>query len=170
MEDRVHGETLRIYLNDHLALARGAEELAERCREENHGTDLGRFLSAIAGGFRDDQEAIREMLKAGRWRENAVKEAMAWLLEKAGRLKPNDRLIGYSDLSRVEELQALVLALQSMESFWDVLEVEEVATPAGLPVPSLVERREWAAQKRRETAALCRAAAVKAFLRADPLP
>ena len=38
-----------------------------------------------------------------------VKDAGGWVAEKLGRLKPNNRLLGYSPLSRVLELEGLLI-------------------------------------------------------------
>jgi hypothetical protein len=50
-----------------------------------------------------------------------VKPAGAWLLEKAGRLKLNGQLRGYSPLSPLVELEGLEAGVSGKRSLWQVL-------------------------------------------------
>jgi hypothetical protein len=50
-----------------------------------------------------------------------VKNGAAWLSEKAGRLKLNGQLRGYSDLSRVVELEGLCVGVEGKASMWAAL-------------------------------------------------
>lgn len=45
-----------------------------------------------------------------------------WLLEKVGRLKFNDSLVRYSDLSRLLELETLAALAQERIALWDNLD------------------------------------------------
>jgi len=51
-----------------------------------------------------------------------AKQFVAWTAEKAGRLKLNGRLLGYSPLSRVEELEALRLGVTGKRMLWIALD------------------------------------------------
>lgn len=50
-----------------------------------------------------------------------VKDTAAWTLEKLGRLKPNNRLLGYSPLSRLIEIEGLVLGVTGKLALWEAL-------------------------------------------------
>lgn len=123
MENRLQlkEELLRIYINDHLALAVGASALAKRCRKNNLDSELGRFLDRLINELQEDEEAMRSLIKRIHGSESRAKELTAWLLEKAGRLKLNHEIFRYSDLSRVEELEALILAFHGLQTFWNCL-------------------------------------------------
>src|SRR5215211_1878305 len=89
---------LSTYLNDHLAGATVGVELARRALGSNEGTELGAFLERLSGEIEEDRDtllAVMDRLDIGRDR---VKVAAGWLGEKVGRLKPNNRLFGYSPL------------------------------------------------------------------------
>jgi len=47
-----------------------------------------------------------------------AKQLAGWTGEKLGRLKPNGRFVSYSPLSRVVELEALLLLLDGNASLW----------------------------------------------------
>ena len=51
-----------------------------------------------------------------------IKPAIGWLREKLGRLKPNGQLRGYSPLSRVVELELLLLGITGKLRLWALLD------------------------------------------------
>ncbi len=119
-------DRLTIYLNDHLAGAAFGRELARRALSENAGTEFEPFLRELAAEIEQDQretEALRDRLGVPRDR---IKATGGWLAEKAGRLKLNDRLRGYSPLSRLLELEALTGGVHAKLSLWRSL--RELAT------------------------------------------
>jgi hypothetical protein len=112
---------LRIYLNDHLAGSAGALALARRVLGSNPSGDLGRFLAALVEQFADEHaalERIRETLGLAR---NPAKQTAARVAVSAGRMKLNGRLRGYSDLSRVLELDGLLLCVEAKRGVWTTL-------------------------------------------------
>lgn len=111
---------LRIYLNDHLALSLGELELARRCAGSNPG-ELGDFLNSIEPELIADRRIIEEMLRRVDGIPNMVKEGLAWLAEKFGRLKLNDGLLDYTPLSRLLELDTLDAAAYARCCFWENL-------------------------------------------------
>jgi hypothetical protein len=110
-----------IYLNDHLAGAQAGLELAERCLENNRGTPLGSALERVISEIEEDRAVLESIMDAMEVRTNPAKQAMAWMAEKAGRLKLNASLTGYSDLSRVLELEALCLGIEGKHELWSSL-------------------------------------------------
>jgi hypothetical protein len=54
-------------------------------------------------------------------RKKRVRLAVAAATEAAGRLKPNGRLVGYSPLSRVIELEALTIGITGKLELWQSL-------------------------------------------------
>ena len=116
-------DLLPIYLNDHLAGATVGCELARRAAGSNKGTELGDFLSDFAAEVESHRAQLEDvMMRLGVSRDQ-FKIAAGWLGEKAGRLKLNGRLLEYSPLSRVVELEALIIASQGRESLWRALAV-----------------------------------------------
>jgi hypothetical protein len=112
---------LGIYLNDHLAGSTGGVEMARRTRDSNRGTEFGEPLAAICAEIEADRaslEAVMAELGVGRSR---FKPALGWLAEKAGRLKPNGSLLQCSPLSRVIELETLLLGVTGKLRLWRLL-------------------------------------------------
>jgi hypothetical protein len=116
-------ELLPIYLNDHLAGATVGSELAHRAAASNAGTELGDFLDGFAAEVDAHRAQLEDVMARLDVHSDPFKIAGGWLAEKAGRLKLNGRLFDYSPLSRVVELESLILASQGRESLWRSLAV-----------------------------------------------
>lgn len=112
---------LAIYLNDHLTAATGARELARRAERSNHGTRYGSFLRRLVREIDEDRSALFEIMRRLGIRIDRLKVIGGWGAEKLGRLKLNGRLIGYSPLSRLVELEALTLGVSGKLGLWRVL-------------------------------------------------
>jgi hypothetical protein len=93
-------------------------------------------------------------------RRDVVKDAAAWMAEKVGRLKLNGRLVGYSDLSRLVELEGLSLGVEGKLAMWRNLSrireryaaleetnIEELIQRAEAQRRELEEARQEAAEK-----------------------
>src|SRR5437764_5880775 len=113
---------LGIYLNDHLAGAVGGLELARRAATANRSNDYGAFLSELAGEIEADLHALENIMDKLEVGRDHVKLLTAWTAEKIGRLKLNGRLLGYSPLSRVLELEVLCLGVEGKLSLWRALQ------------------------------------------------
>lgn len=135
---------LAIYLNDHLAGATAGSELARRAAASNRGTSYAPFLEDLANQIDEDRASLLAAMRTLKIRVDPLKVAGAWGAEKLGRLKLNGRLLGYSPLSRVVELEALALGVHGKLAMWRSLEALEPALglPAGIDLPKLAGRAE----------------------------
>jgi hypothetical protein len=131
---------LSTYLNDHLAGSTVGVELSRRAAKNNEGTELGTFLEGLATEIDEDRETLRAVMDRLDVKKDRVKVAAGWTGEKAGRLKPNNRLFSYSPLSRLIELEGLALGVEGKRSLWQVL--SELAEPrlAEFDFEQLIER------------------------------
>ena len=119
---------LGIYLNDHWAGSTAGRELAKRAAGSNSDNELGGFLEGIRAEIEEDRDTLREVMRALDVGEDRVKTIAAWVAERAGRLKLNGSLTGYSPLSRLVELEGLALGIDGKRSLWRSLgELEDPA-------------------------------------------
>ena len=116
---------LRIYLQDHLAGSTGGVELARRARGANEGSPYGEPLAKLADDIEADRRSLESIMDDLGFGADRAKNIGFWVAEKAGRLKLNGRLTGYSPLSRVVELEGLVTGVNGKRSLW--LNLIEVA-------------------------------------------
>jgi hypothetical protein len=112
---------LHIYINDHLAGATVGVEVAKRCLSNNTGTPLGQFLDRFLIEITEDRITVESVLAATGGKRDSFKPALAWMAEKAGRLKLNGQLRGYSPLSRLEELESLGAGVEAKRAMWIAL-------------------------------------------------
>jgi hypothetical protein len=113
-----HDRLVGIYLRDHLAGSVAALELVERAARSNETNALGEFLTSLHEEIRADQETLLGVMKTLGVGPSRVKNGLAWTVEKAGRLKLNGRLTGYSPLSRLIELEGLITGINGKLSLW----------------------------------------------------
>jgi hypothetical protein len=142
-------DRLSIYLNDHLAGATAGANLARRAAVNNRSTDYGDVLDAVADEIEQDRETLVEVMRRLSVGQDRIKVALAWGAEQASRLKPNGELLGYSPLSRLEELEALSLGVEGKLAMWRTLRRTHGDDPRlrGVDLDALVERAR--SQRRR---------------------
>jgi hypothetical protein len=114
-------ELLGIYLNDHLAGAAGGAELARRLAESHRDTAAADDLAWLAEQVAEDRETLIRLMTQLDIARSRYKEPVAWLAEKAGRLKPNGHLLGRSPLSSVVELEGMTLGVTGKLTGWRTL-------------------------------------------------
>jgi hypothetical protein len=157
---------LAIYLNDHLAGATGGLELVKRAAGSNEGTELGAFLEHLSAEIRADRESLVEVMDRLDVSRDRMKVTGGWLAEKAGRLKLNGQLLGYSPLSRLVELEGLHIGINGKLSCWQSLRQANAPELADFDLDRLIDRAEHQLSElephRREAAAAAFAESVKA--------
>jgi hypothetical protein len=112
---------LKTYLQDHHAGATVGVELARRAAGSNSGNEYGPELERLAAEIAEDREALERAMELLEVKPSTVKDAAGWTAEKFGRLKPNNSLLSYSPLSRVVELEGLVIGVTGKLSLWEAL-------------------------------------------------
>jgi hypothetical protein len=115
-------DPLGIYLQDHLAGATFGLELVERAQRNNEGTEFDDSLGTLAEEIRRDREALLDVMRDIGARPSRLKVAAAWASEKARRVKPNGRLVGYTPLARIEEFESLAIGIAGKRALWHLLE------------------------------------------------
>jgi hypothetical protein len=158
----VNRELLAIYLDDHHAGAVGGLELAKRAAANNPKGELGHFLAELVRDLENDQQALRQLMDELGVRWKTPKAAAGWLAEKAGRLKLNGRLVGYSPLSRVVELEGLLVGSRGRLSLLRTL--KSVVSAERAETFNLAERAERAVAHTRALEHFRVAASEEAFL------
>jgi hypothetical protein len=85
------------------------------------GTELGAYLETLAREIEADHEALLALMERHEIGTDRLKVATGWAAEKAGRLKLNGRLTRYSPISRLVEVEGLLLAVQGKLAAWRAL-------------------------------------------------
>jgi hypothetical protein len=148
---------LPIYLNDHLAGSTAALELVRRALRSNSQNEYGPPLARLAAEIEEDRKTLLSIMAGLGVGSDRAKLLAAWAAEKVGRLKLNGRLLGYSPLSRLMELEVLLLGVTGKLALWRALdqlaphdprldrgELERLMERAGGQLEEIQELRERA--------------------------
>jgi hypothetical protein len=112
---------LGVYLNDHLAGATAGLELARRIARSPDRPYVKDTMRRIVTEVAEDRTALLDIMRSIGVPVRHYKVCAGWVAEKAGRFKPNGRLVGRSPLSSVEELEALRLGVVGKAAGWRTL-------------------------------------------------
>ncbi len=152
---------LGIYLSDHRAGATGGLALVRRMAAAHEGSSWAECLRALHDEISQDAAALEALARANGVPARApLKEALATVLERVGRLKLNGRLVRRSPLSDVLETEALLAGIDAKASLWRALGAAGVRLPGPL---SLTELGARAMRQRDVVGELHRDAARRAF-------
>jgi len=117
----VNEKLLRIYLQDHHAGSTTGLELARRIHGSNKGNEYGTAMAKIVDEVAADKKSLESIMDDLGFGGDRIKDIGAWALEKAGRLKMNGQISGYSPLSRVVELEGLMTGITGKIGLWVAL-------------------------------------------------
>ena len=153
---------LRIYLQDHHAGSTAGLELARRVRGNNKGNEYGETMATVVDEIAADRKALESIMDELGFGTDKIKDIGGWALEKAGRLKLNGQITGYSPLSRVVELEGLVTGITGKISLWLAL-LQIAPEEPRLDAARLERLRERAESQRATVEELRERAAREAF-------
>jgi hypothetical protein len=110
-----------IYLNDHLAGSTGGVDLIRRIAKAERNWVGAAALQRLAEEIEQDRKTLLELMKTLDVPVSLVKTWIGWAGEKVGRLKFNGALLRRSPLSRVLELEAMMLGVEGKAAAWRTL-------------------------------------------------
>jgi hypothetical protein len=139
---------LAIYINDHLAGATLGVELARRLRSSNRGdAEMGQPLARICKEIEADRDTLAQLMERLGIDPDPVKPVLARVAERLGRLKLNGRILGYSPLSRVLELEVLSGLVGGKLQLWNALEQTFGESLEGFDFHALASRADSQGQR-----------------------
>ena len=110
-----------VYLNDHLAGAMLGTDLADQIQSESGGTALGELMASLAPEIEQDRQTLIELMQQLDSSKNPVKQATAWVAEKASRAKFKGLTSGEPELGTFMALETLVLGVRGKACMWIAL-------------------------------------------------
>jgi hypothetical protein len=140
MADKAMG----VYLNDHLAGAMLGTHLAEQIRSRNQGTPLGELMGSLTPQIEEDRQTLIGLLGRMDASENPVKQAGAWVTEKASRVKFWGPGSGEPELGTFMAVESLALGVLGKLSLWKALAQVADQHPAlvSVDLDSLIDRAQ----------------------------
>ncbi|HEU4587111.1 MAG TPA: hypothetical protein VFS11_00580 [Gemmatimonadales bacterium] len=114
---------LATYLEDHLAGSVTAVELLEHLAEEYKGTDLGILFHELHHEIAGDQRVLRHLLESVGGQPSTLKQAAAWVAERAARTKLRFAGAARRELALFEALETLAIGVLGKRALWRALAV-----------------------------------------------
>lgn len=156
-----HERLLSVYLSDHAAGARAGIALSDRSRKRNEGTEFGEPLARFHRELKWERASLERFMAALGCETSNVKDALGLAGVWLGQLKLSGRLISYSPLSRVLELEALIGAVGAKRRLWNALRI--VNPDRSIPAEKLTDLIDAADRQIADLERLHRAAVTIAF-------
>lgn len=118
-------ELLETHLNDHLAGATAGVDLAREIAEDTDGTPTAAAMRQLADDIEADRTVLEGLVERLGFRQHAVKQAAAWMAEKASRLRLNRVSAGSEAIALLMSMETLSMGIEGKRCLWQAL--EEVA-------------------------------------------
>ena len=156
---------METYLNDHLAGSTLGVDLAKQIESQSEGTPLSGVMATMMPQIEEDRESLLDIMERLDTSQNAVKQATAWVTEKASRVKFSGLTSGDGEHGVFMALESLVLGVTGKLALWRALASVADSHPplATVDLDRLIER----AESQRETLEFERMALAPRALKED---
>jgi hypothetical protein len=111
-------QPIEIYLNDHLAGATGACEVARNAVEKFSTTSHRQFLAEFLVQVEEDRATLEEMIRTIGGSPNPMKQASAWIMEKVSRIKLSPGGLGSEEMSALLTIETLCIGVEGKICLW----------------------------------------------------
>jgi hypothetical protein len=131
-------DRLSIYLNDHLMGSTTGVRIARDLARRGPSPVFDELAREIA----EDRQSLLDLIERFGAREDHIKVALGWVVERASQLKFTEPLRGYTPLSMLEELETLSLGVEGKLAMWEALRRTHAGDPRLGPIDldALIER------------------------------
>ena len=120
---------LATYLNNHLSGAMAAVELLQHLENTHAGTEVQQFAAALHTDIEADRQDLLRLMGELGVPESRVREAVAWLAEKATRLQLRLDDPEQGNFLLFEILEALSIGIDGKAALWTALAAAAEITP-----------------------------------------
>jgi hypothetical protein len=117
------------YLNDHLSGAMMAVELLGHLEKTHAGTEVQQFAAVLHAEIEADRQELLALMRELGVAESRVREAVAWVAEKAARLKLRMDDPDQGSFLLFEIMEGLSLGLEGKAALWTSLAAAAEVTP-----------------------------------------
>jgi hypothetical protein len=133
---------LYTYLNDHLAGAMFGTDLAEQLQSHGEPGTLRQLLEWLVPQVEEDRQTLLELMDRLEISKSTLKQATAWLAEKASRPKFGGLTASENRVGTFMAIETLALGVEGKLSLWIALAEVEDCYPQlrAIDLPGLVER------------------------------
>ncbi len=133
---------LATYLSDHHSGAMAAVDLAEKAADRNQGNRFGVFFAELHKAIEEDEMALGSIMERLGVEKGGAKAMAGRVTEKLSRLRLHEKVTGDPDLSRVLELETLIMGVTGKLQLWQSLQASVASDSrlTGVDLDALVRR------------------------------
>jgi len=121
ISDRVTTDLLELYLSDHMTGATAGMERVLRMEKDFVDTPVYRQISVVADSIRREYALLQQIIHDLGFTQKPYRQAMAWVGERAGRMKLNKRVLSRSPMTLVLETELMRSAIMGKLGSWQTL-------------------------------------------------
>ena len=121
VSDQIASDLLGLYLSDHLTGATAGAQRIKRMADAYIDTPVYAKLSELAIMIPGERQMLKEIIRDLRLAQRPHRQGAAFLAERAGRLKLNQRLFSRSPMSLVLETELMRSAVMGKKGVWQTL-------------------------------------------------
>ena len=169
MRSEVTHENLSTYLNDHLAGSVVALELLDHLKQVHTGTELAMTMSQFHDVIESGQVELRAIIKKVGDSTSTTRAAIAWIGEKATRLKLRLDDQAEGNFRLLEATEIVAMGIHGKQSLWQLLATlsQELPDLRGPDYAQLIDR---AKDQRERIESVRTEAAQRAFVASPDSP
>lgn len=120
---------LETYLNEHLAGAMAAVDLAGKAAAQNGGNRVGVFLAELQREIDADRVTLEGIMDRLGVEKGGLKASAGRVAERISRLRLHEKVTGDPDLSRLLELETLIMGVAAKVRLWQSLQQSAAVEP-----------------------------------------
>lgn len=142
VSDRITKDLVELYLSDHLTGATAGLERVVRMEGDFVDTPVYKQISVVADSIRRERALLQQIIHDLGFKQKPYRQALAWVGERAGRIKLNNRILSRSPMTLVLEAELMRSAVMGKLGGWQTL--HDNAEDLGLDKNVFAELQEQA--------------------------
>lgn len=121
ISDRITLDLVELYLSDHLTGATAGMERIIRMEGDFIDTPVYKQISTVADSIRRERALLQQIIHDLGLKQKPYRQALAWVGERAGRVKLNKRVLTRSPMTLVLEAELMRSAVMGKLGVWQTL-------------------------------------------------
>lgn len=145
VSERITKDLVELYLSDHLTGATAGMERVVRMEGDFVDTPVYKQIATVADSIRRERSLLQQIIHDLGFKQKPYRQALAWVGERAGRVKLNNRIISRSPMTLVLEAELMRSAVIGKLGGWQTL--HDNAEDLGLDATIFAELQDQAQEQ-----------------------
>lgn len=145
VSERITKDLVELYLSDHLTGATAGMERVVRMEGDFVDTPVYKQIATVADSIRRERSLLQQIIHDLGFKQKPYRQALAWVGERAGRVKLNNRVVSRSPMTLVLEAELMRSAVIGKLGGWQTL--HDNAEDLGLDATIFAELQDQAQEQ-----------------------